>query len=104
MLQPVVYLTTCDKQETADEIASQLVEQRFAACVNVVSPAKSTYRWEGKVTTAQEWLLIIKTVRKHHDDILDLLRKLSGYDLPEFIALDITGGSTKYLQWVIAQT
>lgn len=104
MPQPAIYLTTCDKEETADRIAAKLVERRLAACVNVISPVKSTFRWEGKVTTETEWLLIIKSVRERHDEIQKQIRESSGYDLPEFVAVDITGGSPEYLNWLIDET
>ncbi len=104
MPQPAIYLTTCDNEETADKISAELVENNLAACVNVVSPVKSTYRWEGKLNVTKEWLLVIKSVREHHDTIYEQIRKLSGYVLPELIAVDITGGSPEYLEWLIKET
>ncbi len=102
--QPKIFMTTCGSEQTAQTIASTLVEERLAACVNVVAPVNSTYRWEGKVVTEREWLLIIKAAASRQSAIGRRIRELSGYDLPEFVAIDVVGGSSEYLNWLLAES
>ena len=93
-------LTTCGSREIADRLALALVEQRLAACVNVIPGVRSTYRWAGKVERADELLVIIKTARKHLVNIEIAIKEISGYELPEVLAFDVAGGSADYLSWV----
>ncbi len=103
MSKPVVVLSTCADVDTAQKIASALVEQHLAACVSVVDKVHSTYRWQGKVNVDAEALLIIKTMSDHLDTAHAVVKQLSGYEVPEFIAVDITGGSADYLDWLKAE-
>ncbi len=100
----IVVLVTAQKPESAQKIAASLVEERLAACVNIVPGVKSAYRWEGKVVEDEEQLLVIKT----HDDRFDSLKKriveLHTYDLPEVIALPIEDGHRPYLEWIEKET
>lgn len=100
MSKPVVVLSTCANIDTAQKIASALIEQRLAACVSIVNGVHSTYRWQGKINVDAEALMIIKTFSGHLDAATDVVKRLSGYEVPEFIAIDITGGSTEYLDWL----
>jgi len=93
-------LTTSGSQEEAREIARALVERRLAACVNLVGPMESVYRWKGKVETAGEWLLIIKTSAEAIERVRKTIKELHSYELPECIELPIEGGSAEYLQWI----
>ncbi|MGH9523124.1 MAG: divalent-cation tolerance protein CutA, partial [Terriglobales bacterium] len=86
--------------EEANRIAEALVERRLAACVNVVAPVSSVYRWKEKVEHAQEWLLLIKTTTGAADAIGDALKELHSYELPECIVLPVEGGSEGYLAWI----
>jgi len=104
MSQPVIYLTTCSEEMTAEKLAAELVESNLAACVNVIAPVKSTYRWEGKVVTETEWLLVIKSTHERQGELHSCIRKLSGYELPEFVAFKITGGSPEYLTWLVGES
>jgi periplasmic divalent cation tolerance protein len=78
----------------------QLVERRLAACVNLVGPIESVYRWQGAVENAREWLLIVKTTTAQFEDVRAALRELHSYELPECIAFAIEDGSTEYLAWI----
>jgi periplasmic divalent cation tolerance protein len=93
-------LTTCGSLEEARRIAHALVERQLAACVNIVPQIESVYRWQGKVETATEWLLIIKTTAKAVDRLRAALTDLHSYELPECIEIAIAGGSVQYLEWI----
>ncbi|MGE5153664.1 MAG: divalent-cation tolerance protein CutA [Bdellovibrio bacteriovorus] len=93
-------LCTCPSQETALALGTHLVEQGLAACVNVVPGLTSIYLWEGAIQREPEVLLLIKTLANRLDVLTDALRRLHPYDLPEIIALPITGGLPEYLNWV----
>jgi periplasmic divalent cation tolerance protein len=103
MSKPVVVFSTCADTDTAQKIASALVEQHLAACVTIVEKIHSTYRWQGKVNVDAEALMIIKTMSEHPDAAKAVVKQLSGYEVPEFIALDITDGSAEYLDWLKAE-
>ena len=93
-------LTTCGSREIADRLALALVEQRLAACVNVLPGVRSTYRWAGRIEQADEIVLMIKTASEKLAAIEATLKAVSGYELPELVAVEITGGSAGYLDWV----
>ncbi|MFZ3264406.1 MAG: divalent-cation tolerance protein CutA [Terriglobales bacterium] len=95
-----VVLTTCGSLEEARTIASDLVEHQLAACVNIIPGVESIYRWQGKVETSSECLLIIKTTGQVFERLRDALRELHSYDLPECIAIAIEDGSAPYLNWI----
>lgn len=95
-------LTTCGSREVAGTIARALVERRLAACVNVVPGIGSTYRWDGKIECDEEVLLIIKTGEAQVPAIESAIKTLANYELPELVAVDITGGAADYLGWVAA--
>ena len=99
----VVVLVTCGSRGEAHMIARRVVTLSLAACVNVFeSPANSVYRWKGKVRHAREFLLLIKTSRRHLAELRAEVQRLHSYDLPEFIALPIVAGSPAYLRWLDA--
>ena len=95
-----IVLTTAGSKDEAGRIAAELVDRRLAACVNVLGPMNSTYRWQGKVETAEEFLLVIKTTAAALDRLRDAIHELHSYDLPEFVVLPIETGSEKYLSWI----
>jgi len=95
-----IVLTTAGSQEEARKIAHALVERRLAACVNIVPHLESIYRWQGKVETAEEWLLMIKTQAELFDRVGDAVKELHSYDLPECLMLEVTAGSPEYLDWI----
>ena len=93
-------LTTCRDREVADRLAGALVERRLAACVNVLPQVSSTYRWMGRIERDDEVLVMIKTAETELETMEATIREISGYELPELIAVDISGGSAAYLAWV----
>ena len=100
MTEKKIVLSTAGSQDEARKIAHALVDRRLAACVNIVAPVESIYRWQGKVETAQEWLLVIKTIAEKFPQVRDVIRELHSYDLPECIMLPIDDGSPGYLEWI----
>jgi periplasmic divalent cation tolerance protein len=96
-----IVLVTCGTLREARRIARGAVGKRLAACVNVVlSPVESLYTWKGKLEKAREYLLLIKTTAKRLSELEREVGRLHSYDVPEFITLPITEGSTKYLSWL----
>lgn len=100
MSEPVAVMMTAGSQEEAEKIAQALVGELLAACVNVVPGVTSVYRWEGAVQSDQEWLLIAKSQREVLEELVQRVQALHSYDVPEIIALPITGGSETYLHWI----
>ena len=95
-----VVLTTAGSREQAEKIASALVESEVAACVNIVGPITSVYRWEGKVKSDPEFLLIIKTWDDAYERVEAAIRELHSYECPECIMLRVAKGSEQYLEWL----
>ena len=100
MTEARIVLTTVGSQDEARKIAHALVERKLAACVNIVSQIESVYRWQGKVETAAEWLLIIKTSAAAFERVRDAVCELHSYELPECLLLEIPDGSPEYLTWI----
>src|SRR5215470_18957438 len=96
-----VVLVTCGSLKEARHIACQVVVRRLAACVNVVrSPVESFYTWKGKLESAREHLLVMKTTAKRLSKLEREVKRLHGYDVPEFIAVPVVAGSESYLHWL----
>jgi periplasmic divalent cation tolerance protein len=104
MSDPIVVLVTCGSEEEAAKIANALVETHLAACVNLVSPIRSIYRWEGKICDEKEWLLIIKTQKERFEELEKKVKSLHSYSVPEIISLPILEGSSSYLDWLLEMT
>lgn len=100
----VVCHCACPDQGTAEAIATCLVEERLAACVQILPPMRSVYRWQGKVERAEEVLLLAKTTRDRLPALCARIEALHPYAAPEVVALDAAGGSPGYLRWVLAET
>ena len=101
----MVVLITCGSRAEGKKIARSAVGKRLAACVNVVTaPVESVYRWKGKVESAREFLLIMKTTPRRFDALKEAIVRLHSYDVPEIIALPVQAGSKPYLQWVKSST
>ena len=104
MTDKKLVLTTCSSLEEARKIGRELVKRRLAACVNIVPQIESVYRWQGKIETATEFLLFIKTTAGAFDELRNALSELHSYDLPECIAINIEDGSAEYLKWLADST
>ena len=101
MTDKIVVLVTCGSVKEARKIAHALVERRLAACVNILqAPVQSVYRWKGKVESAKEVLIIIKTTHKRFAALHRAVRDLHSYDVAEIVALPIVVGSREYLVWI----
>lgn len=103
MNEYIQVVTTTDKREDALAIASALVEQRLAACVQVTGPVTSVYRWKGRVETTEEWQCWAKSRHDRYTQIEKAIRKCHGYEEPEILAMPVTAGSKSYLAWVDAE-
>src|SRR5512139_2278609 len=104
MTDALVVLVTTPSPERAAEIARALVEERLAACGNVVPGLRSIYRWEGKVQDDQEALLVLKTTRARFEALRARVIALHPYEVPEVLALPVEAGSARYLAWIAAET
>jgi len=93
-------LSTAANEEEARIIASALVEKRLAACVNILGPIQSIYRWKDAVEDSQEYLLLIKTTASMFPKLRDELKSLHSYEVPECIVINIEDGLPAYLEWI----
>lgn len=100
MAEYVQVLTTAGSEEEAERIASTLVEQRLAACVQVAGPIASHYRWQGKLEREQEWQCLAKTEAGLYERVEDAIRAIHSYDEPEILAIPVLAGSDGYLEWI----
>lgn len=100
----LLVLTTLPDQATAETLARELVEARLAACVNVLAPCRSVYRWQGAIEAAAEVPLLIKTSDDCYAALEAAIRNRHPYQLPEVIALPVVAGLPEYLAWVASET
>ncbi len=104
-MKPIhVVFCTCPDEQTARELAAGLVENRLAACVNVLPAIRSIYRWKDAVHDDGEVLMVIKTAASKYPELENWLNRHHPYDLPEVIALPVEKGSSAYLEWVAQET
>jgi len=96
----IIILTTADSEDLAVKIASGLVEERLAACVNIISPVRSIYRWKEKVCDDREMVLVIKTSAHLFNEVRDHIRANHTYELPEIIALPVAAADERVLEWI----
>jgi periplasmic divalent cation tolerance protein len=92
--------TTVPAESDGERIAAHLVDARLAACVQVVGPIRSTYRWQGQVEEAEEWLLLVKTTAAAWPAVAEAIAALHPYEEPELVAVPVVAGSAGYLDWV----
>jgi periplasmic divalent cation tolerance protein len=100
----VLVLTTVPSSDVGEQVGRALVEAGLAACVNVLPPMVSVYRWKGALQRDEECQVVIKTVRARVDDVQARVSELHPYDLPEFLVVAIEGGDPAYLAWVAAES
>lgn len=103
MTEVLAALCTCPDVATARRLASCLVEQRLAACVNILPEIRSIYRWGGELQDDQEALMVIKTTRLAYAEMESWLLEHHPYDVPEVLALGVWAGSENYLDWVLGE-
>lgn len=97
-------MTTTAQREDAERIARSLVEKRLAACVQILGPLTSIYRWQGRIETAGEWLCLIKSREGLYGAVEEAIRALHPYETPEIVSLPISAGSRAYLDWLRDET
>ena len=102
--EPLLVLTTLPDRDSAQALASTLVERRLAACVNLLAECTSIYQWQGKTETSGEVPLLIKTTRARYPALEAAIADAHPYELPEIVAVPVTMGLPAYLEWVAAQT
>jgi periplasmic divalent cation tolerance protein len=99
-----IVFVTAASQDEATRIAQTLVEERFAACANIVAPIRSIYRWKGKICDEQEFLIIFKTRTSKFESIQKRVKELHSYEVPEIVSFPLQRGLPQYLDWVMEQT
>ncbi len=104
MRDALLVITNLPDAASAAKLAQQLIEVRAAACVNQLAPCTSTYRWQGKIETATEVPLLIKTTQAAYPRLEKLIRAAHPYELPEIIAVPVSDGLPAYLDWVATET
>ena len=104
MSDAVLILTTVPDDERAERLARTLVEEGLAACVNLLPPMTSIYRWKGGVERDAERQLIIKSTRPRVEAVRTRIAALHSYELPEFLVISVDGGSDAYLKWLGDET
>jgi periplasmic divalent cation tolerance protein len=103
-VQFVVVLTTLPADGDAEQFAARLVEEKLAACVNILPAMRSVYRWQQAVEHAEERQLVIKTAAHCVAPLEELIRKAHPYDVPEFVVIPLIQGSVSYLSWLADST
>jgi periplasmic divalent cation tolerance protein len=103
-METLLVFTNLPDADTARALAARLIEQRLAACVNMLAPCRSVYRWQGQVEEAQEVPLLIKTTTARYAALEAAIRAAHPYELPEIVAVPLAQGLPAYLAWVAAET
>jgi periplasmic divalent cation tolerance protein len=103
-MNSLLVVTNLPDRESAEKLAALLVERRLAACVNILAPCASVYRWQGEIQHDEEHPLLIKTVQDRYAELEASIRANHPYELPEIIAVRIADGLPAYLQWVESET
>ena len=97
-------ITNMPNLKAAEQLAQQLIEARIAACINILAPCTSIYRWQGKVESTQEFPLLIKTTEMRYQEVQRMIRERHPYELPEIICVAVEDGLPEYLNWVENET
>jgi len=99
MKEIVIFITSRSKEE-AKKLTRKLVEEKLAACINIISNVESLYWWKGKIETSKECMLVVKTHGKKIEEIIQRVKEIHSYEVPEIIALPIVEGNKDYLTWI----
>jgi periplasmic divalent cation tolerance protein len=103
-MESLLVVTNLPDRESAEKLAGLLIERRLAACVNILAPCSSVYRWKGEIQHDEEHPLLIKTVEDRYAELEASIRANHPYELPEIIAVPVIRGLPAYLQWVESET
>jgi periplasmic divalent cation tolerance protein len=103
-MDTLLVVTSLPDRESAEKLAVLLIERRLAACVNILAPCASVYRWQGEIQHDEEHPLVIKTVQNRYTELEASIRANHPYELPEIIAVSLVHGLPDYLQWVESET
>jgi periplasmic divalent cation tolerance protein len=103
-MEPLLVLTNLPDRATAERLAESLFEQKVAACVNILAPCRSVYRWKGAVQHDEEHPMLVKTTAERYPELEAAIRAGHPYELPEIVAVPIVRGLAAYLQWVDSET
>jgi periplasmic divalent cation tolerance protein len=103
-MDSLLVITNLPDRDSAEKLAALLIEQRLAACVNILAACASVYRWQDEIQHDEEHPLLIKTVQARYADLEAAIRASHPYELPEIIAVPLTHGLPAYLQWVASET
>ncbi|AXS81324.1 divalent-cation tolerance protein CutA [Dechloromonas sp. HYN0024] len=103
-MEPLLVITNCPDEQSANAIALATVDEGLAACVNILPRIQSVYRWQGKVESATEVPLFFKSTAANYPALEARIRQLHPYELPEIIALPVSHGLPAYLNWMAAET
>jgi periplasmic divalent cation tolerance protein len=103
-MSTLIVISNLPDQASAERLARHVIESRVAACVNILAPCRSIYRWQGAVEAATEVPVLMKTTRDRYSDLEAAIRANHPYELPEIIAVGVDAGSPAYLAWVAAET
>ena len=93
-------MVTASSKEEAEKIATTLLERKLIACANILGPVSSRFWWQGKIDSAEEYMIFMKTKRELFDQVADNVKQLHSYEVPEIIALPIVEGAKPYLEWI----
>ena len=104
MAKVFVVFSTIDSKESAEKIAHDIVKQQLAACVNIIANITSIYKWKGKVEHEAEHLMVVKTSENCLPNLMERIKELHPYEVPEVIALSIDEGDPAYLEWILSET
>ena len=99
-ISAIIIFITAETEEEADKIADVLIKQKKAACVSIIPRLKSLFWWRGKIDSADEALLLVKTEECFLDDVVKLVKGLHSYEVPEVVAVPVLGGNEEYLEWI----
>ena len=103
-MDSLLVVTNLPDRESAEKLAALLIERRLAACVSILAPCSSVYRWQGEIQHDEEHPLLIKTAKDRYAELEAAIRANHPYELPEVIAVPVTQGLPAYLQWVESET
>jgi periplasmic divalent cation tolerance protein len=103
-MDSLLVVTNLPNRESAEKLAALLIERRLAACVNILAPCSSVYRWQGEIQHDEEHPLLIKTAKDRYAELEAAIRANHPYELPEVIAVPVIQGLPAYLQWVESET